>query len=408
MKQLSQAIAPTTPIAQREVMRRRVLAELRSQGPLARVELAQHIGVSAATITETVGALIQDGVLLELRDGERESGPVAARGRPRVRLGFDGRLGAVVGVWIGQDRVELTLVDAAGNRLAEQTVAIALKRLDEKRLIATLAGLVAQFRKAEARGCRVSCLGIACQGYIESEAGRVAWSPVLAGADIPLGPELAQRLRLPVVIDNDAAALALALAHRDRRLLTGRTACVMIGDGVGLGLLVDGRLYRGARSGGSEFGHIRLDRRGPQCRCGARGCIEATVADYAIWRDAELIRGRFETRGLPDETALSALADEARFADPALRTVYEAAGRTLADGVGILIQMLEPDHVVICGPGTRAEDLLRPAFEARLEFSSIPELRRLAAIRFAPFDPQLRTEGMVLKALEHLDGELAG
>jgi predicted NBD/HSP70 family sugar kinase len=80
----------------------------------------------------------------------------------------------------------------------------------------------------------------------------------------------------------------------------------------------------------------------------------------------------------------------------------------LADGVGILIQMLEPDHVVICGPGTRAEDLLRPAFEARLEFSSIPELRRLAAIRFAPFDPQLRTEGMVLKALEHLDGELAG
>src|SRR6185436_17257414 len=132
---------------------------------------------------------------------------------------------------------------------------------------------------------------------------------------LPLASELSRRLKLPVVADNDASALALALARRDRTLQQGRVACLMIGDGVGLGLLLDGKLYRGARSGGSEFGHIRLDRRGPQCRCGGRGCIEASLADYAIARDALLVRGgRRRPRGsrAAFEKEMLAIAAEAR------------------------------------------------------------------------------------------------
>ena len=79
----------------------------------------------------------------------------------------------------------------------------------------------------------------------------------------------------------------------------------------------------------------------------------------------------------------------------------------LGDAVGILIQTLEPDHVVICGPGTRAMDLLRPTFEAALETQTIPELRALAAMRVVESSVDLLTEGVVIQALRELDGDLA-
>jgi predicted NBD/HSP70 family sugar kinase len=376
---------------------------------LARVELSQMLGMSPATATETITPLLSEGVLCELK--EREESPEGqARGRPRVRLSFNGTRGAVIGMWIGLDEVKLTLVDAAGKLQAERSIVTPLKSLDEADALKRLADLIAKFRREVAGGDRIAAIGIACQGYIDSEAGRIAWSPVLSVRDLPLASSLSSRLKVPVVVDNDASVLALALARRDRTLQTGRVACVMIGDGVGLGLMLDGRLYRGARSGGSEFGHIRLDARGPQCRCGGRGCIEASLADYAIARDAQLVSQRLRrvSRRRPPEKDMPAIVAGARAGNAALRALFDGAGRTLADGVGIIIQMLEPDHIVICGAGTRAEDLLRPAFEARLATAAVPELTALARIRFEPFDPKTRCEGVVLKALERLDLELAG
>jgi predicted NBD/HSP70 family sugar kinase/DNA-binding transcriptional ArsR family regulator len=397
----------------RQVTRHRVLAALRSDGPLARIELSHRLGMSPATATETVTALLDEGVLCELRGNEKTPrGPKGqGRGRPRVQLGFNGARNAVIGVWIGQDEIELALADAAGNRLAERSIVTPLRSLSKADLLKRLAGMITKFGHEMAGDIKIAGIGIACQGYVDSELGRVAWSPVLTARDLPLASELSRRLKLPVVADNDASALALALARRDRTLQQGRVACLMIGDGVGLGLLLDGKLYRGARSGGSEFGHIRLDRRGPQCRCGGRGCIEASLADYAIARDALLVRGgrrRPRRSRAAFEKEMLAIAAEARAGNTALKALFDSAGRTLADGIGIIIQMLEPDHIIICGPGTRAEDLLRPAFEARLATAAIPELTALAKLSFVPHDARLRCEGVVLKALERLDVELAG
>lgn len=389
--------------------RHRVLAALRSHGPLARIELGHLLGMSPATVTETVTALLDEGVLCELKSNE-DLREVQGRGRPRVLLGFNGTRYAVIGVWIGLDEIELALVDAAGSRRAERSVVTPLKSLSKTDVLKRLAGLIAKFGRETAGGTQIAGIGIACQGYVDSDMGRVAWSPVLAPRDVPLAKELSRRLKLPVVADNDASALALALARRDPTLRNGRVACLMIGDGVGLGLLLDGKLYRGARSGGSEFGHIRLDRRGPQCRCGGRGCIEASLADYAIARDALLVRGgrrRPHRSRAAFAREMAVIAAEARAGNSALRALFDSAGRTLADGVGIIIQMLEPDHIVICGPGTRAEDLLRPSFQARLAMAAIPELTALAKISFVPYEARLRCEGVVLKALECLDAALA-
>jgi predicted NBD/HSP70 family sugar kinase len=203
--------------------------------------------------------------------------------------------------------------------------------------------------------------------------------------------------------------MAFALAQRDPALREGRTACLMIGDGVGLGLLINGELYRGARSGGSEFGHVRLRRGGPQCRCGGRGCIEAFLADYALHRDVQLIDHRPTPAGslMPSEETMNAIVDRARSGDPSLMPMFREAGEILGDAVGILIQTLEPDHIVLCGPGIRAMDVLQSSFEAALQAQTIPELRALTTIHRAESTENLLTEGVVIQALRELDLGLA-
>ena len=151
----------------------------------------------------------------------------------------------------------------------------------------------------------------------------------------------------------------------------------MIGDGVGLGFLIKGELYRGARSGGSEFGHVRLRRGGPQCRCGGRGCIEAFLADYALHRDAQLIDHRPAPDGLmPSEDAMNAIVG-AR--GPATRPSWPCSGkpaRCWATRSASSIQTLEPDHIVLCGPGTAPWTSCSRPSRRRLELQTIPQFGR--------------------------------
>lgn len=389
----------------RETARRRLLDALRREGPLARVEIGQQLGMSPASVSDLTAGLLDEGILTSEEGGDTPPGLI--RGRPKVRLFFAETLGSVIGVWTGFNRIELRLVDSAGRSRSSRHVERPLRNLEAEALLDVLAETITAFAR-DTGASDVKAIGLACQGYVDARDGIVAWSPVLGTRDLPLAAGLVQRLGKPVMIENDASAMAFAIAQRDPALRSGRTACLMIGDGVGLGFLIQGELYRGARSGGSEFGHVRLRRGGPQCRCGGRGCIEAFLADYALHRDAQLIGHRpAPTVLIPSEDAMASLVAQARAGDAALLQLFREAGEVLGDAASILIQTLEPDHIVICGPGTRAMDLLGPSFEAALESQTIPALRSLTTIQVVESSMDLLTEGVVMQALRELDLDLA-
>ena len=372
---------------------------------MARVEIGQHLGMSPASVSDLAAGLLDEGILVSEEAGDQ--GASLIRGRPKVRLFFADTLGSVVGVWTGFNRIELRLVDSAGRNRASRRIERPLRSLEAEELMDVLADTIAAFAR-DMDAPEVKAVGLACQGYVDTGDGIVAWSPVLGARDLPLAAGLRQRLGRPVLIENDASAMAFAIAQRDPRFRSGRTACLMVGDGVGMGFLIQGELYRGARFGGSEFGHVRLRRSGPQCRCGGRGCIEAYLADYALHRDAQLIDHRPAPAVLiPGEDAMATIVAQARAGDATLLKLFDEAGEVLGDAAGILIQTLEPDHIVICGPGTRAMDLLRPSFEAALASQTIPELRALATIHVVESSMDLLTEGVVMQALRELDSDLA-
>jgi predicted NBD/HSP70 family sugar kinase len=383
--------------------RLRLLDLLRRQGPQSRATLGRLSGLSPASITALIATLIQDGLLIEagLESPDLHSGP----GRPATLVGFNPQLGQVIGVWVGLDRLVLHLADFSGLILAAHEESLALSRLAPPLLIATLSARIASFREKHGQGGTILGLGVAFQGFVDREAGTVIWSPVTSNTDLPLAALLAEATGLPVELDNDASAMAYAITCGNRDLQHGITACIMLGDGVGVGVFIDGEPLRGHHGGGIEFGHIPLAIDGPQCRCGARGCVESYVADYAQYRDAlalstdtPLLQNR-----QPSEAEMHALIARAQAGDPRLCALFDHAGRMLAQGVTTLIHLFQPRAIVFCGPGMRAWPQIEPALRGGLSGSVITDLARHVAISAHPFETALLTKGVILNALAKID-----
>lgn len=227
---------------------------------------------------------------------------------------------------------------------------------------AVLARLLALARRVQAGapGAEVDRLGVGCAGPLDRRAGLILSPPNLPGWDrFPLVARLAGALSLPVRLENDANAAALA----EYRYGAGRGATSLVyltvSTGIGGGIILDGRLWHGSADAAGEVGHMILLPDGPPCGCGNRGCWEALASGPAIARRA---RERLETRAsrlrvIPAFTA----ADVARLAaagDPVAVEVWDEAVGFLAQGIAALVTTLAPERVVLGGGVSRAGDLL--------------------------------------------------
>src|SRR2546429_6269986 len=138
----------------------------------------------------------------------------------------------------------------------------------------------------------------------------------------------------------------------------------MVGLGIGMGVVVGGEARWGA---GSEIGHVKLAPDGPQCRCGQRGCIEAYLADYALYRDARTFLDLPPAASQqPSEAQMALLRERALGGDPRLEQLFGQAGRALAEAVAATISGLRPPHVILAGPGPPAFEMMRRAPGERL------------------------------------------
>jgi len=205
------------------------------------------------------------------------------------------------------------------------------------------------------------------------------------------------------VMMNDAVAVALSLAAAEPALAQGLSATIMVGHGVGMGVIVDGEARWGAGAG-SEIGHVKLAPDGPQCRCGQRGCIEAYLADYALYRDARTFLDLPPALSQqPSEAQMALLRERALGGDPRLEHLFRQAGRALAEAVAATISVLRPNHVILAGPGLQAFDMMRHAYEERLDQAVLPWLLKSTAIHLRPSGSATIVDGMVRRTLRVVD-----
>jgi glucokinase len=214
-------------------------------------------------------------------------------------------------------------------------------------------------------GGEVIGVGVGAPGPLDTTTGVVFLTPNLGWVDLPLRQRLADALDRPTTLDNDANCAVLGEwwqgAARGARHAIGLT----IGTGVGGGVIVDGRLYHGASDCAGEFGHTTLDPEGRKCKCGNYGCLEAYASGPAIaLRTMEALQSGAESRvlefagGTLDGLTAQAVYQAAHAEDPLALEVVRDTARYLGAGVANLINIFNPEVVVICGGVTLAGERL--------------------------------------------------
>ncbi|WP_133802221.1 ROK family transcriptional regulator [Kribbella caucasensis] len=356
----------------REINASLVLAELR-QGLVSRTELAKRTGLSLPTVSEIVADLLNTGVV-----EEREVGSSGGGRRP-VLLGLKADAGYVIGIKVTETRVIAVLTDLGAQIVERATETVSGG--DVGTVVRAVAKVVRRLgRSKQGKSRQVYGVGVGLAGVIDRASGVVRHATYADWHDVDLAGLLAKRIGLPVVVDNDVNTLVANEQWFGAGRGVSDVAVVSIGRGVGLGMVLDGRLYRGAGGGAGEFGHTKVVADGPLCACGGRGCLETVIGEPAILK-------RTKTQDIEQA------ADRARNGDREIAEVFDEVGRVLGTAVGNLVNLLNPKLIVLAGEGTRESDLFLPGFDDALRNAVFDGLQRDLEIVVDDWDDEAWAQG---------------
>lgn len=376
--------------------RHRILQAVRLHGPLARVDLGGIVGLSPASVSSITGDLLRDGLIREVpgNDGGR------ARGRPKVMIELTPTAACMIAVKLSINRIEVTLGDFAGGIGAVTARALNTLELSAEGLVAVFEEMIdAEIARIPGDFGPLTGIGLAVQGLVHKNESLI-WSPALSVRNVNVAGPLARRFNLPVIAMNDADCIALAIRHRAELQAVENLAVVMLGTGIGMGLILGGKLHAASSGAGAEFGHTKYQIDGPLCHCGRRGCIESFVGDYALYRDARSMLDLPNTDALhPSEEQMQALVDLAQSGHPVATSLFQQAGRALGYGLSNLIALIGPDLVLITGSGVRGYPQMEPEMRRSLDEALVDTLLAQTEIRSYPWNEDLTIRGIVLQVL---------
>jgi len=315
-----------------------VLRGIYAAGATTRQVLAANGDQSFATVSNVVAELLKAEVLVEV---SYENPPM---GRPRARLAVNADRGQLAGVGISETHLRVELFDLALRSLAHEYRPLPLGSLTESELVDTV---VATMAAVTGPSPNVLGVGVSLPGHVARDAEVPLFAAAGPALDTPLHDRLAQVLGIPVAVDNPLKAAALAELWFGAGAEARHLVSVTVGTGVGAGVVLHGEVLRGASDSAGEWGHTTLVLDGEPCRCGARGCVEAYVGAPAILRRWASANGPSDAG---DELAgIASLAQTVRDGDPVAARVVAETGRYLGAGLANLVNMLNPDTVVLGG-----------------------------------------------------------
>lgn len=386
-------------------LRQRVFESVRAAGHLPRIQIAKTLEISPATVTSLTSELIDSG-LLEETAGQRDAAD-AGRGRPPVALGVRGAAHYVAGLKLSNREHTAVVMTFAGEIVAEAAAHDHGQARSVADILATAEDLLGTVCKAAGLAPRdLSGVGIGLPGFISNAEGRVYWSSLLLDRNVDLAAAATAHLGLPVSVDNDANLVALAELWFGEGRALSNFAVVTIEYGVGMGLVLNHDLYRGANELGMELGHTKVQLDGALCRCGQRGCLEAYVADYAMAREATTALNWTDKDARSMQVLLESLFDHAKAGNAAARTIFRRAGRFMAVGLANVINLFDPEVIILTGEQMRFDYLYAADTLAELEHLVLNTDRPLPKIEVHAWGDMLWAHGAAALALSTLTDDL--
>ena len=353
----------------RDINRQIILNYIRERGPISRADIAHETALQRSTVSLIVEELAAEGLIEEV--GGKSSG-----GRPPLLLSLRTADAVAIGVDVGTARTLVATSDLAGRVL--QWERFDTPR-DSKDLIANI---VTNSRELiEKNGNTIEGIGISLPGLVDS-GGTKLYVPQFKWRDIPLVEEVSAQIGLPVSLENDANAAALA------ELWFGRPEIrevrdfilVLVEEGVGTGIVFDGQVYRGEAGAAGEFGHMTIGSGAPvACASGSRECWEAFASERSA---LARYRNLLENRNGGTNPSFVELMDLALDGNDAARTALTETAHYLGIGIANLIRGLAPEAVIVGGPIVRAWPVISEEIQNTVESSicrGLPSTRIIAS-----------------------------
>lgn len=378
-----------------------VLSEIRRRGAISRTDIAEALMLSPATVTAVSAGLIGAGYVLE-----GETVAAAGRGRPKVRLSVNPDRLTFGGAKLNDGALTVAVLNFAGEVIDSVSLEMPPPPVEPEALARALCdGLDRALAETDIQREELAGLGLGVPGFVELATGVCHWSPLMTPGPIALRPFLSEWLGLPVFVDNDANLATLAELWFGRGRGVEDFLVVTVEHGVGLGAVLDGRLFRGCRGLGVEFGHTKVEDGGAACRCGQRGCLEAYVADYALIREAVETVAGFDV-DLRGAEAIARLEEYAEDGDKAAQAIYRRAGRMLGIGLANLVNLFDPPLVIVSGERLAHQRLMTAEVEAAFEANRILTDRAPAELTAHRWGDELWARGAAALAIEGAMGGL--
>ena len=341
----------------RDINRQIVLNYVREREPISRAEIARETDLQRSTISAIVDALTAEGLVEEVGEGESTGGrrPTLLRLRTKEAI--------AVGVAITPTSTTVATSDLAG-RIVEQRGFLTDPDPDK-----TLGEVIALVREFSARNKgSIEAVGVSLPGLVDPSTGNAIYVPYFKWRDIPVSRTISAAIGLPVIIDNDANAVALAELWFGRPEVSDARDFIMVlvAEGVGTGIVFDGQVYRGQRGAAGEFGHMVIGTHAPvPCSCGNRDCWEAFSSERAALARYRKLAG--------DERAsqlnFRELVDRGLSGEANAKVALTDTALCLGVGISNLVVGFSPEAVVVGGEIARAWPLVESALKETIEHS---------------------------------------
>jgi len=327
---------------------------LRERGRISQADIARVTGLSRTTVHTLVSELKDSGVLHEVETGV----PDFRGGRPAVLLMLRDSSQAVVGIDFGHSHVGVAVADIGHNVLAERRCDLDVSH-DARAALDVAARMVDEVL-AEAQVERKSVIGagIGIPGPVDRTRGTAGSATILPGwIGVRIVDEMHDRLGVPVEIENDANLGALAELTWGAGRECSNFVYIKVATGIGAGLVIDGKLLRGATGTAGEIGHTSLDESGALCYCGNRGCLETVASGPAIIQLVGPLTGEVPT--------LTGIVELAVAGELRCHRAISDAGHEIGVAIASLCNLVNPERVIVGGLLSRTgEVLLHPMRES--------------------------------------------
>ncbi|MFA9431414.1 ROK family protein [Egicoccus sp. AB-alg2] len=355
-----------------------------------RTALAEVTGLARSTIAQRLEPLVSSGLVQETETG------VSTGGRPPMVLTFNRAAGVILVADIGATLVRVALTDLAGTVLARTSQELAVAAGPEivlGEVQARFDELLAQVGRADTD---VRGIGIGVPGPVEFARGVAVSPPIMPGwNDYPIPVPFAARFHAPVLVDNDVNIMALGEYERCWRDKVNDLLFVKIGTGIGAGLIVDGRIRRGAQGAAGDIGHIRVvGADHVVCPCSNVGCLEAVAGGGALARQ---LREHGKQAAGPAE-----VVDLVRQGDPDAVGLVRGAGRQLGIVLAGLVNLLNPAVIVVGGRLANVDQQLLAGVRESIYSRSLPLATRNLQIVRSQLGENAGIAGAAALVLEHL------